>query len=194
MPVGKLTNIALALKKDLGISDKVRIVWLGSNYPEPGEYNQDNDQAALKFILSIDVPFEMVIVRYGDPSGTDAVRVARSEIVENMAGTGPVLPTPVEGRNGGDFSMFGDYSVDLFNHAQMYGEPASRALFDVAAVAIVKNPDWAEASLIPAPELHNGVWLDRPENSRHILIWKNFDRDAIVFDLFDTAKEPVLAS
>jgi hypothetical protein len=58
----------------------------------------------------------------------------------------------------------------------------------------VKNPDWAEASLIPAPELHNGVWMDRADNPRHILIWENFDRDAIVFDLFDTAKEPVLAS
>ena len=43
LPVGKLTNIALALKKDPSISSKVRIVWLGSNYPDPGEYNQVND-------------------------------------------------------------------------------------------------------------------------------------------------------
>ena len=57
LPVGKLTNIALALKKDPSIASKVRIVWLGSNYPEPGEYNQENDEAALSYILDVNVPF-----------------------------------------------------------------------------------------------------------------------------------------
>jgi len=33
LPVGKLTNIALALYKDPSIAEHVRIVWLGSNYP-----------------------------------------------------------------------------------------------------------------------------------------------------------------
>ena len=43
MPIGKLTNIALALKKNPAIASKIRIVWLGTNYPEPGEYNFEND-------------------------------------------------------------------------------------------------------------------------------------------------------
>ena len=62
LPVGKLTNIALALEKDPGIASKVRILWLGSNYPEPGEYNQDNDTASLSYILNTAVDFEMVMV------------------------------------------------------------------------------------------------------------------------------------
>jgi purine nucleosidase len=41
LPVGKLTNIALALLKEPAIAAHVRIVWLGSNYPRPGEHNQD---------------------------------------------------------------------------------------------------------------------------------------------------------
>ena len=61
LPIGKLTNIALALAKDPSIAKKVRIVWLGSNYPAPGEYNQDNDPEALRYVLSTDVPFEMVL-------------------------------------------------------------------------------------------------------------------------------------
>src|SRR6185295_3310420 len=40
--VGKLTNLALALKKEPSIASTIRLVWLGSNYPDPGEYNQDN--------------------------------------------------------------------------------------------------------------------------------------------------------
>lgn len=33
LPIGKLTNIALALKKESAIAKNIRIVWLGSNYP-----------------------------------------------------------------------------------------------------------------------------------------------------------------
>ena len=84
LPVGKLTNIALALMKAPDIKDKVRIVWLGSNYPEPGEYNQDNDEASLNYILEQNVTFEMVMVRYGKPSGSDAVRTTPAIIREKI--------------------------------------------------------------------------------------------------------------
>ena len=78
--VGKLTNIALALKKDPSFAERTKIVWLGSNYPEPGEYNQDNDTIAMNYVLNSTIPFEMVTVRYGKPSGTDAVKVTKEEI------------------------------------------------------------------------------------------------------------------
>ena len=51
LPVGKLTNIALALEKAPDISERVRIVWLGSNYPEPGEYNLVNDIPSMNYII-----------------------------------------------------------------------------------------------------------------------------------------------
>ena len=77
--VGKLTNVALALEKEPSISKNIRLVWLGANYPEPGEYNLDNDIPSMNYLLESDIPFEMVTVRYGKPSGTDAVRVLESE-------------------------------------------------------------------------------------------------------------------
>ena len=82
LPIGKLTNIALALLKEPSIIPNIRIVWLGSNYPNPGEYNQDNDPSALQYILGTNVDFEIAIVRYGEPSGTDAVKVYVAEIEE----------------------------------------------------------------------------------------------------------------
>jgi hypothetical protein len=185
LPIGKLTNIALALSKDPSIATNVRIVWLGSNYPQPGEYNQENDEAALNFILDTDVDFEIALVRYGTPTGTDAVRVTRDEIRARMPGRGPRIGEAVSGRNGGEFTTFGDYSVDLFEHIQLDGDPPSRALFDMAAVAIVKNPSWARAVRIPAPRLQEGRWVERPGNPRTIVLWESFDRDAIIGDFFE---------
>jgi purine nucleosidase len=192
LPVGKLTNVALALEKDPSITKKIRIVWLGSNYPEPGEYNQDNDIPSLNYILDTDVPFEIVTVRYGKPSGTDAVRASLDEIKARMPGTGPRIEHPVGGRHGGEFATFGDYSVDLFKNIDLHGDPPSRALFDMAAVAIVKNGSWAQARTIPAPTLVEGKWQERPANQRKIIIWENFDKQKIMKDFYQTMAKPQL--
>ncbi|MDX1640189.1 MAG: nucleoside hydrolase [Balneolaceae bacterium] len=185
LPVGKLTNIALALEKAPDIKENVRIVWLGSNYPAPGEYNQQNDIPAVNYILNQEVPFEMVMVRYGEPSGSDAVRATPAEIEENMPGAGPEVD-PVTGRHGGEFTNFGDYSVNLFSEIDLHGDPPSRALFDMVAVAIVKNPNWGEANEIPAPILVDEEWQERPDNDRTITIWENFDKEAILEDFYST--------
>jgi purine nucleosidase len=187
--VGKLTNIALALEKNPEISKNVRLIWLGSNYPDPGEYNLENDIGALNFVLSTDVHFEIVLVRYGFGNGTDVVRVTQDEIRQKMAGRGHHLKIPVTGRDGGIYYNFGDYSVSLFEHAEFSDPARSRALFDMAAVAIVKNPAWAKNREIPAPVYESDGWVDIPGNSRKITIWEDFDRDKIVNDFFERVTE-----
>ncbi len=182
LAVGKLTNVALALKKDPSIARKVRVVWLGSNYPEPGEYNQDNDIPSVNYTLGTAVPFEMVTVRYGKASGTSAVTATQKEIKEMMAGKGPKVSEAVVGRHGSSFHTFGDYSVELF---EKYGEHGqTRALYDMAAVAIVKNPKWATAVSVPAPVLKEGKWVEQPNNKRKMIVWENFDRERIMADFY----------
>lgn len=192
LAVGKLTNVALAIQKAPEIAEQIRLVWLGSNYPEPGEYNLQNDIPAMNFLLQSAVPFELVSVRYGKPSGTDAVRVTKDQVLEKMPGLGPKAPEPVKGRHGELHYTFGDYSANLFRHIDLYGEPPSRALFDMAAVAIVKNPQWAEAKTIPAPLMKDKQWVNQGENDRKIILWEDFDRDKIIADFYATLKDYTL--
>jgi len=186
LPVGKLTNVALALKKKPAIAKRIRIVWLGSNYPEPGEYNQDNDTASMNYVLKTEAPFEMVTVRYGTESGTGAVKVKRKNIYIRMPGLGPHVETPVTGRHGGTFTCFGDYSVDLFRHIDHLEDGCFRSLFDMAAVAIVKDSTWATATEIPCPVLINNAWVEQPDNPRKIIVWENFKKELIIEDLYKT--------
>jgi purine nucleosidase len=190
--VGKLTNVALAVKKEPAIIDKIRLVWLGSNYPEPGEYNLENDIPSVNYLLQTNIPFEIVTVRYGKPSGTDAVRVTQEDVRSKMAGLGPKIKQPVTGRHGGEFYNFGDYSVDLFKNAHYYGTPPSRALFDMAAVAIVKNAGWALPDTIPCPVMIDNQWKEQPGNVRKIIVWENFDSQKILSDFFSSLKNYVL--
>ncbi|NRB48073.1 MAG: nucleoside hydrolase [Saprospiraceae bacterium] len=186
LAVGKLTNVALALAKAPEIKEKIRVVWLGSNYPDPGEYNQENDTASMSYVLQKNVPFEMVTVRYGKPSGTDAVQVTQEEVMQKMPGKGPRIATPITGRHGGTYFTFGDYAVNLFEHIEYHVDPPARALYDMAAVAIVKSSDWAEKTLIPCPVLVDGKWKDQPENDRKIILWENFNKTAIIQDFYQT--------
>ncbi|WP_203532606.1 nucleoside hydrolase [Draconibacterium halophilum] len=185
VPVGKLTNIALAILKEPRIVDKVRVIWLGGNYPNHGEYNLDNDTTAVNPVIESGVEFEMVTVRYGKPSGTAAVAVTREEIESNMKGKGPVSHHTITGRHGGEFNRFGGYSANLFNEAEMYGNPPTRSLFDMVVLAVLKNEAWGEKVEIPAPKLVGNSWIDKPENKHKIVYWQNFNRDAIVNDLFE---------
>ncbi len=189
LAVGKLTNLALALKKEPSIANNIRLVWLGANYPDSGEYNLEDDIASMNYVLKTNIKFEMVTVRYGKPSGTDVVRVTQKEVNTNLSGIGPKISNPIIGRHGGTFNNFGDYSVNLFTHIDYHGAPPSRALFDMAAVAIVKNQKWAESSTISCPIMIDKKWVEQPNNNRKIIIWENFEKDKIITDFYDSLKK-----
>jgi hypothetical protein len=147
----------------------------------------------MNYVLNTNVPFEMVTVRYGKPSGTDAVRVTMEEVKGQLPGKGPKVATPVTGRHQDAFTTFGDYAVNLFQHAELHGNPPGRALFDMAAVAVVKNGTWATRTEIAAPILRDNKWIERPDNERKIIVWENFDKDKILKDFYNTMNRYVLA-
>lgn len=192
LAVGKLTNVALALKMEPTIASNIRVVWLGSNYPNTGEHNKVWDIPAMNYVLDNDVPFEIVTVRYGESTGTTAVRVTKAQILHRMPGKGPRISEPIIGRHGGEFDNWGDYSVNLFENFTMRGDPPARSLYDMAAVAILKTPLWAETREIPAPILVDDEWVERPDNPRSIILWEHFDIYGIMNDFFLTMKNPIL--
>lgn len=186
--VGKLSNVALAIKKDSSIMDKIKIVWLGSHYPDPGEYNLESDTTPINYVLDSKTEMEIVTVRWGKPSGTYAVSLSKTDALKMLPGIGPKHAGPITGRHGGEFTNLGDYLANLFEHIPYAEGHDSRPLFDMAAVAIVKNPSWAQTVTIPAPKLVNGKWVERPGNSHTVKIWENFNRDAIIGDFFESVR------
>lgn len=189
IPIGKLTNIALAIDRAPDIESKIRVVWLGSNYPGEGEYNLLADIPSVNRVLDSNVHFEMVTVRYTETTGSTAVAVETDFVKQVMPGLGPKVQ-PVVGRHGDEVTCFGDYAVSLFENMDY----PKRPLFDVVAVAVVKNPDWGESHSIPAPRLEGKSWVERPSNDHQITIWENFDKDGILDDFFDRMRNYRLRS
>ncbi len=188
VPVGKLTNVALAIAKAPEIIPNIKVVWLGSNYPDPGEHNMVCDIPSMNYVLDTDVELAISVARYGKPSGTDAVRVTIDRVKEDIAGKGPRAKTPVTGRHGGEFTCFGDYSLNLFENIGKAAD-GSRALFDMACVAVVKNPEWCDATVIPAPIYVDGQWVERPDNARKVTILENYKGNEIIDDFIATLSD-----
>ncbi len=185
VPIGTLTNVALALAKAPDIIPKVKVMWLGSNWPEEGEYNLDNDTTSINPLLRMEgLDFQICTVRYGKPSGTAAVTASVEEIRQTMAGLGPKV-APIEGRSGGTFTCFGDYSIDLF---EKIGDE-ERALFDVCALAILKNESWAESVSVTSQELKGRGWITIMEDTPPVIFWENFDKAAILDDFYQTMQQ-----
>ena len=178
--IGSFTHVALALAQAPDIVPRIRVMWLGSNWPNPGEYNLQNDTTAVNPVLEMPgLAVDIATVRYGEPSGSAAVTVSVAEVRRRMPGLGPVVDS-VAGRHGGRFATFGDYSVSLFEHI---GDD-TRALFDLCALAILKEPAWAQSRPLPAPRLQGEAWVERPDFPRQVTFWENFDREAILTDFF----------
>tara|TARA_A100001015_G_scaffold130902_1_gene145257 strand:- start:278 stop:1222 length:945 start_codon:yes stop_codon:yes gene_type:complete len=188
LAIGKLTNVALAIKKDPTIVSKIKVVWLGSNYPFPGEYNLESDWESMNFVIASGVLFEIAVVRYKEKSGTTAVTVTPQDLEKNIVGNGPKLDKAVIGRNGGEFFNFGDYSFNLLDNVYLFGDPPSRPLYDMAAVAIIKNPEWAKKKEIPSMLYKDGTWDAEPDLDTNICIYEDFDKEKILEDFFSSVK------
>jgi purine nucleosidase len=180
LPVGKLTNIALALKKDPSIVKKVKVVWLGSNWPRRGEYNLVNDTSAVNQVIKSGVEIWVCTV----DGGTVEVRTTRTEITERLEGKGKIVE-PVEGRHGGEFDQLGDYLVNLWENVDQEG----RSLFDMAAVATVKNPQWAENMVVYGPRLWEGEWTTGGSTTDSVVFFKNYDVNAVMTDFWETMQK-----
>jgi purine nucleosidase len=177
IPIGKLTNIALAFKKDPTIIPKVKVVWLGSNWPRPGEYNMDNDTSAVNPVIESGVEMWVCTVA----GGTMEVRTTKTEITKQLSDKGKRVE-PVEGRHGGSFDKLGDYLVNLWENVN----EESRSLFDMAAVATIKNPEWAEDTVVYGPRLVNGEWINTENRKDSVIFFRNYDVDGVINDFWKT--------
>jgi purine nucleosidase len=177
IPIGKITNIAMAFKKDPSIIQKVKVVWLGTNWPGPGEYNMENDTSAVNPVIESGVEMWICTVA----GGTAEVRTTRAEITRRLKGKG-ILVEPIEGRHGGSFERLGDYLVNLWENV---GEE-TRSLFDMANVATIKNPEWAEDTIVYGPRLIKGEWTTISTARDSVVFFRNYDVTAVMNDFWKT--------
>ncbi len=172
--IGAITNVASAILMDRkAMTENTVVVWLGGHgfhYSHTAEFNMRQDVAGAKVLFD---------------SGVYLTLVPCLGVVSELRTTEPELRHWLKGQN-----ALGDY---LYEHtveaAERYhaGEPWSRVIWDVAAVAALLDRDsrkFVFSRMEPTPILRDDS-LYAFDESRHPLRYVFYvNRDAIFKDLF----------
>ncbi len=166
LAIGAITNIASALMMDPSIKENMAVIWLGGNQLDSdnlGEFNLVQDFTAGQILLNSGVPLLLCPAWF-----IVSVLTTNIELTRDLMGRNKVC----------------DYLASISEQAwKDAGENPSwvRTIWDIAAPAILDNPDCAEIEIVPAP-----IFTDQRvyafDSTRHKMMYlKSINREK-VFD------------
>ena len=198
--IGAITNIASAILMDPSIVEKIVIVWLAGQPLEFGhgiEFNMMQDVRASQIIFDSGVPLILIPCM----NVASALTASEQELRDNLAGKNEVsdyLYSMVAGAfcdeeaekafmkvdRGGYLLGREDYSEEYLDRFPTGHISWSRIIWDISAIAFLKNPNWVLSKFEKAPILKADLRYAR-EDDRHSVRVANYCwRNYIFGDLF----------
>lgn len=174
MAIGALTNVALAIKKEPNMIDKIEVIWLGGH-----SLLQDNN---LEFNFKQDV---------------DAVRIVFESKVKltvipckNVASN---LRTSIYELNHylKDKSELCNYLIDRFYNDGYHGIQERRVIWDIAVIAYLINKDWFTECEISCPKINDDTSYEFTTDNHKITMIHDIQVGKVYDDLFRKLGETV---
>lgn len=166
--IGAITNIALAIKKEPKIIDKIEIIWLGGNelgYKDNLEYNFRQDVEAVKIVLESQVKLTILPCK----NIVSNLRIDINTLKENI----------------GNKSELCDYLIKRFYNDGYHGAQESRVIWDISAIAYMINKNWFETKEISSPNIKEDTSYEITQNKHNVTFVTKLNRDKIYEDLFN---------
>ncbi len=165
--IGAITNIALAIKKEPKIINKIEIIWLGGNelgYKDNLEYNFRQDIEAVKMVFESKVKITILPCK---------------NIVSELRIDINTLKNHLENK-----SELCDYLIDRFYNDGYHGIQESRVIWDISVVAYMVNKNWFETKKVSCPNIKEDTSYEITDNKHNITFVTKLNRDKIYEDLF----------
>lgn len=174
LTIGCPVNVSSAILMEPKIKEKIVVVWLGGTthqWPSAREFNLRQD------VMASQVLFD---------SGVPLVQIPTKNVSEHLRTTVPELERHMRGK-----SRIGDYLFGQFlqyqavhTHGKGPDYPWSKVIWDISAVAWLKNPEWVPSQIVPTPVLTDEVTWRRQAGRHKMRVATDLDRDAVFADLF----------
>ena len=165
LAIGCLTNIALALKSNPDIIDKIEIVWLGSNFlfGTNKDFNFDQDVEAVKVVFESKVKLTVMPC---------------SPITSNLMTSIYELESELKGKN-----ELCDYLCYRF-YNRAYGPTKRWPLWDISVIAYMINKNWFNTMEVSCPLINTDNTFKLTENRHSIKFVNYLNANEIFKDLF----------
>ncbi len=165
--IGAITNIALAIKKEPKIINKIEIIWLGGNelgYKDNLEYNFRQDVEAVKIVFESKVKLTILPCK---------------NIVSKLRIDINTLKKHLENK-----SELCNYLLERFYNDGYHGIQESRVIWDISVIAYMINNSWFETKEISCPNIKEDTSYEIIDNKHNITFITKLDRNKIYEDLF----------
>lgn len=166
LAIGCLTNIAVALKSNPDIVDKIEIIWLGSNFlfGTNKDFNFDQDVEAVKVVFESKVKLTVMPC---------------SPITSNLMTSIYELESELKGK-----SELCDYLCYRF-YNRAYGPTKRWPLWDISVIAYMINKNWFNTMDVSCPIINDDNTFKLTENRHNIRFVNYLNANEIFNDLFN---------
>ena len=170
--IGAITNIALAIKKEPKIVNKIEIIWLGGNelgYKDNFEYNFRQDVEAVKIVFESKVKLTILPCK---------------NIVSELKIDINTIKEKLENK-----SKLCNYLIERFYNDGYHDVQESRVIWDISVIAYMINKNWFETKQISCPNIRKDTSYEVTNNRHNITFVTKLDRNKIYEDLFNKLGE-----
>lgn len=167
MAIGAITNIALAIKKEPKIIDKIEIIWLGGHsllQDDNLEFNFRQDIEAVKIVFESKVKLTVIPCK----NVASNLRTSIYELNYYLK----------------DKSELCNYLIERFYNDGYHGIQKSRIIWDISVVAYMINKKWFTSKNISCPNIKDDTSYEMTVNNHKITMVNYMDANKIYNDLF----------
>ena len=167
MAIGAITNIALAIKKEPKIIDKIEVIWLGGHSLLQNnnlEYNFKQDIEAVRTVFSSKVKLTIIPCK-------NVASNLRTSIYE--------LNHYLKNKN-----ELCNYLIDRFYDDGYHGVQERRVIWDISVIAYMINKKWFTYENINCPNINCDTSYEMITNNHKITMVNYIDVDKVYSDLF----------
>lgn len=165
LSIGCITNVAIAIKKEPKIKNRIKIVWLGSNFlfMKNDDFNFRQDVEAIKYILKNKVDITII----------PAHPVSYSLMISEYE-----LEHRIKNKN-----KLCDYFCEIFT--KDYGVTLTRRpIWDISVVAYIINKNWFNTFRISTPKITKNNFFKQTKLRKKITFVQNLNSTKIYDDFF----------
>ena len=166
LAIGAITNVALAIKKEPKIIDKIEVIWLGGNdfsHKDNMEYNFRQDVEAVKIIFNSNVKLTVLPCK-------DVVSDLKIDI--NTL------------KNNLNSSELNNYLIERFYNDGYHGYEEERVIWDISAIAYMINKKWFKTKRVSTPFINDDTSYKMTNSKNKITFVTKLNRNKIYSDLF----------
>ena len=166
LAMGAITNVALAIKKEPKIIDKIEVIWLGGNdfsHKDNMEYNFRQDVEAVKIIFNSNVKLTVLPCK-------DVVSDLKIDI--NTL------------KNNLNSSELNNYLIERFYNDGYHGYEEERVIWDISVIAYMINKKWFKTKRVSTPFINNDTSYKMTNSKNKITFVTKLNRNKIYSDLF----------